>query len=151
MVRRITVYTMSCPHCGYVISKTYNYQKTEGLPHQRCPRCKKTYRTGRHLSAPPSAEECLNNIRELIKYWGFTLGAFLLSLSVAICTAWALVGLLAFFAFLALVALTAAILSDLFPKRLNVNTYIRMKQIDPELYYLNYHELIKVFPELKEE
>ena len=144
MVHKINVYTRSCPYCNSSISKEYYSPDKWGLKYGRCSKCKGIFKTGKQLYSDLSPKEKRADKEEVFQALKIIVPIFLITFVVACITGWELVGLLAFMAFVGILAVT---LSYHRKTKFTLKKYNYLKETDPELYRLEYAESMRILKE----
>lgn len=154
---RIRIYTTRCPHCHGLIDQQRDFPRTKGLPHYRCFHCGKIFKTGWKIQPCTAPEPAV--AKSALKCWILSIAGILLPLTVSSNADFEISGV--FGSILGVILEIASIVAFAycsyilwryrFPKYPGKDFYLKIKEEDPELYWLNYREIIRVFPELSED
>lgn len=147
---KIKIYRQSCPYCKKVLRQDWGSRNTDGLPFLRCPYCEKIYRTGMSLPVPKDSDALLSDAKFAATTCACSLPVFFISMLISISYESIFAELVAVLSFFYLVISIILLFSSLFPQKKSSDPYIKLRVSDPELYQLNYREIIRVFPELSQ-
>lgn len=134
-------YTNICPYCRNELSNAPLRGDRWGPKYGRCEHCKKIYRTGKKLYSDLPPEEKAADKRKM-RITAIS-AALVMLLAYAICaiTAWAMMAVLVFAAFVTLIVTGA---SYFVKNSRTLKHYDYLKTKDPELYQLEYAESMRI-------
>jgi hypothetical protein len=146
MTYKFTIHTSRCPYCGEIISSGYDGPAEWGLKYGRCDECNGIYKTGKKLYSDLSPEQQKEDKDKFIHLMIVAILIHLVSFLVLYVAVSDLVVGIWFISFVVILAKTIS-----YCKRTNqtLTKYRRLQRTDPELYWLEYAESMKIMNERK--